>query len=848
MATSGIFLAVVPDDPGFSVMLELGGQRSRINNNDITFVIPSFISAELAGDLLDTVMESDLRLAAIQELRSFSVQVEQAVGEITARGVQDIHARLTSDSREARAVKVTPIGALAAIGFSKKETDKTRAVVLNLAMHQILMGDSLHFMADGLSHRTSAVFTLRPQSHVTEYGIVRDWSRNHSKEMKSFAVKAAKARAWGEHHPPSLIVGNELEVRSEEEVGVRWDKNDQMILRFLNRSLGQGRLIQDHPFMVIAPSILKAVDDVSALTPDSKLDRYALIGRERIMSFLSEIGVVAPWENWVVREEEAALLEWTSRDPRPRPAPKKSSSPSTLSSTEFYPLDPHDAVRKDFGRLAVYTIDDAGAAELDDGVSIEPAAPTASGIPTYWIHVHIADPTSLLHPRHDISLVAKSRDCSEYFPERTWSMLPSWFIRGKGLSLGTKLGNEEEKTLTMSSRVDATGEIIETDIKAGIVRTVKRFTYGAVDTILRAPERMHGIVLHEPLLVSDYKLSSTFSPSRLTDDATLKTDTTALTDLPLLHSLASALLRRRVAADALFWTFARSSVNVSPSIDYAPLLTDAPRFYSTSPTVSLTLPTTGASSMSPAQVLVSELMILANRNAARFCVERNIPVPFRGQPTPKGPPGALERALKERDPITGEISGAAVMKEGLNFVGATETVDPQPHAPMGITDPYGYVKVTSPLRRYHDMLAHWQIKSALLSSSSAGSTAPYTRTAVLSSIRDSQNVQKGRGRASKNAELFWSLYVLDKKFRNPDLDPVATQVLSNLTALALRNPTFNTYNATWVQNVTIPELGISAQLTTKDEADGVLTGESANVKLSEISLSNRSRAIVTMRH
>ena len=845
LAKSGIYLG--PDEEaGFCMTMEISGQVTRINTNDIVFVIPSFIAASDAFKLLDTEIGSDLRLAVVQELRSFNVQVEAAVTELIARGAKDIHSRMMPSKGSSRSTKTTtPLGALGALGFAKSKQDKVQAAVLNLAMHQLLMADSLHFIADGLSHRTSALFTLRPQSHVEEFGIVRDWSRNHSKEMKSFAVKAAKARAWGQHHPPSLLEGIELEVRTEEEVGVRWDKNDQIILRFLNRSLGQGRLLQEHPLMVIAPSILKAVDDVSALTPDSKLDRFALIGRERIMAFLSEIGVVAPWENWVVREEEAALVDWVSRDPRPRPAAKKSTTSSTLSSTEFYPLDPHDSVRKDFGRLAVYTIDDQGAAELDDGVSIESAAPTADGVPTYWIHVHIADPTALLHPRHDISVVAKSRDCSEYFPERTWSMLPSWFIRGKGLSLGTKLGNEEEKTLTMSSRVDANGNIIESDIKAGIVRTVKRYTYGAVDKVLRAPERVKGIVLHEPFLVSDYKLTSKSSFSRLTDDATLPTDATALTDLPLLHSLASALLRRRIAQDALFWTFLRSTVAVSPSIDYAPLMTDHPRFYSTSPVVSLSLPSSNVA-MSPSQILVSEMMILANRNAARFCTERSIPVPFRGQPTPRGPPGALERVLKERDMNTGELDGAAVMREGLVFTGATETVDPQPHAPMGINDPYGYVKVTSPLRRYHDMLAHWQIKSALLPSSS-GSTAPYTRTAVMSSIRDSQLVQKGRGRASKNAELFWSLYVLDKKIKNPDSDPIAAEVLSNLTALALRKPVFNPHDATWVQNVTIPELGIGAQLVTKDESEGPEMGGTVDIKMSEISLSNRSRAVVTLR-
>jgi len=63
-----------------------------------------------------------------------------------------------------------------------------------------------------------------------------------------------------------------------------------------------------------------------------------------------------------------------------------------LGSEYFYPCDPAEHLRHDFGNFPVSVVDDAGAEELDDGLSIEPVPNEPSSA---WIHVHIVDPTSV---------------------------------------------------------------------------------------------------------------------------------------------------------------------------------------------------------------------------------------------------------------------------------------------------------------------------------------------------------------------------------------------------------------------------------------------------------------------
>ncbi|NUO81105.1 RNB domain-containing ribonuclease [candidate division KSB1 bacterium] len=90
--------------------------------------------------------------------------------------------------------------------------------------------------------------------------------------------------------------------------------------------------------------------------------------------------------------------------------------------------------------------------------------------------------------------------------------------------------------------------------------------------------------------------------------------------------------------------------------------------------------------------MVSEWMIAANHAAARFCAEQQLPCIYRVQ----------------------ETGGARENEEGSenanNFVRPQSSLEMAPHRDLGID---GYTQITSPLRRYTDLLVQRQIVAFL---------------------------------------------------------------------------------------------------------------------------------------
>ncbi|MGG6293594.1 ribonuclease catalytic domain-containing protein [Leptolyngbya sp. AN02str] len=105
---------------------------------------------------------------------------------------------------------------------------------------------------------------------------------------------------------------------------------------------------------------------------------------------------------------------------------------------------------------------------------------------------------------------------------------------------------------------------------------------------------------------------------------------------------------------------------------------------------------------SAARQLVAEMMILAGEIAGRYGQEQALPLPFRGQTQPELPP---EDELKRLP--AGPVRDSAIRRcMPRSEVGVT----PLRHASLGLNT---YTQVTSPIRRYADLLAHFQIKAHL---------------------------------------------------------------------------------------------------------------------------------------
>jgi exoribonuclease II len=105
---------------------------------------------------------------------------------------------------------------------------------------------------------------------------------------------------------------------------------------------------------------------------------------------------------------------------------------------------------------------------------------------------------------------------------------------------------------------------------------------------------------------------------------------------------------------------------------------------------------------SPSRQLVAEMMILAGEVAARYGQAHNIPLPFRGQPQPELPP---EEELLQ---LPAGFVRACAMRRCMPK--SEMSITPLRHAGLGLDT---YTQATSPIRRYSDLLTHFQLKAHL---------------------------------------------------------------------------------------------------------------------------------------
>jgi exoribonuclease-2 len=145
-----------------------------------------------------------------------------------------------------------------------------------------------------------------------------------------------------------------------------------------------------------------------------------------------------------------------------------------------------------------------------------------------------------------------------------------------------------------------------------------------------------------------------------------------------MHAAACALRAGRVAAGALIFKDPELSVRVAEDGDIEVSTRDRE---------------------TPSQILVSEMMILANSLFATFMKNHDLPGIYRVQP----PPLEKVELAEQYDPVSSYRSKKSLARGSLS-------TDPGPHSTLGLEV---YTTATSPLRRYPDLLAQRQMISAL---------------------------------------------------------------------------------------------------------------------------------------
>ena len=266
------------------------------------------------------------------------------------------------------------------------------------------------------------------------------------------------------------------------------------------------------------------------------------------------------------------------------------------------------------------------------------------------IWVHIADPTRLVEMGDELDQEARRRSTSVYLPTGMIPMFPPELATGP-MSL---VQGQTCCALSFGVILEDSGAIAECDVKPTLVKPTYRLTYDDADEMLQLG---------------------------VTDES----------ELLELGKWADVRREWRKAQGAIEILMPESSIKVKDNEVSIEVLDS-----------------------SVSRQLVAEMMILAGEITGKYASDRNLAMPFRGQPQPELPP---EEELNALPP--GVVRYCAIRR---CMPRSEMGIDSMRHASLGLDS---YIQVTSPIRRYTDLLAHFQLKAHL-----RGEELPFDRDSL----------------------------------------------------------------------------------------------------------------------
>ena len=770
------------------------GEAIPFNSADIMLCVPGFVQDRLVDacgpmKLHSTRAERAARTRILAELRTIEKEIENAVHYVGNRA-----AKLYDHLRSENPQEWKQVDVQTAARFFQRPDNSSPPLAIKIAVHKHLMDHPRNFVAHPTAYRETQTFLVRPQALVQNIADITSWMRiEGGRALDEFCDKAKVIMEQAK----ALRQKSTSTVPHEIPTNFSYTPADHKILRFLLDAFHVQRLTQLDPHSLPTSYILKRL----GLLDDMEWPADKLSALQRL---LTDLGVFSPWTD---STSVASRIDSLAHKPTIKLLRAPPYPPEPLGPEDFYASDPLEAIRHDFGDTPVYVIDDASASELDDGVSIE-AIPSEPD--NFWVHVHVADPTTLLPPTHKFAYRARELSESSYTAHGTSYMLPrSSFER---FSLGhTAAMGERQQVMTFSFKVDAAGDLVDYKVRAAIVKNIRVLTYDAVDATLGLPSFGPTFPFKSP----DASLLS-HSPIEESHAKQLK----------LLHKVASRLIANRARLPVFNFSTPNHEIHfthpISPHLP-SPLQKPDPstlhqlKLYGGLPDMSY--------SVSPAHMMdrgaramVSEFMKGACRIASRFGVETGTPLVRRHSSGPFGPdPALIEELIASRDEF-GMVDYYEVAKSSVTLSRGVSTLTPKCLWTLGIPDGEGYVKVTSPLRRYSDLVAHWQIKHTLLANSNPA-RYPKGRRVVFGedwlsqyarelTFRDSE-----RKRANNMSGGYWSgMFIkrwLDGEIKSETLDP-KTAVFEARPGLMLIK---DEYNGNYRMQSMVAQLGLWGDIT-----------------------------------
>ncbi|WP_354447742.1 ribonuclease catalytic domain-containing protein [Ottowia thiooxydans] len=374
--------------------------------------------------------------------------------------------------------------------------------------------------------------------------------------------------------------------------------------------------------------------------------------------------------------------------------------------TGFPPLEaPVIAEELPLASVQAYSIDDSQTTEIDDALSLQ-----GLGTGTVVLGIHIAAPALALQPGDALDQIGRNRLSTVYMPGYKITMLPDEVVQTYTLSEGRAV-----PAVSLYVTLDeATFEIKGSETRLERVPIAANLRHDQLDH-----------------LITQEWLTQTDAPND-PESLALPIQREALA---FLFELAKHLKARREQVRGKPETFNRPDYNFR-------LVGNDGNIPTGQETVQITTRQRGA----PLDLMVAELMILANSTWGQWLASLGVPAIYRSQ-------ASLAPGVKVR-------MGAKAL----------------PHAGIGVPS---YAWSTSPLRRYVDLANQWQIIAAARHGQTAALAAPFKpKDAQLFAIISAFDAAYSAYNAHQSSmERFWTLHYLRQ------------QGITELTASLLREQT-----------------------------------------------------------
>ena len=397
-------------------------------------------------------------------------------------------------------------------------------------------------------------------------------------------------------------------------------------------------------------------------------------------------------------------------------------------------VDNHMALRKDYTDLAVYCIDSEDAHEIDDGISIRKLGPEK-----YELLIHIADPASFFPECHDQTIeneikdetlgIAFEKSFTSYLPDNVDPMFPRSF--SKAADLGKD--GAKSKTITFSCEVlfdkkKGKLEILKETFNVSLSYTSKfpKATYKDIDSIL--------------LRIKD-------------------TTPDMLEDITTLYEIAEGLRKHRIHKNnaIIFGTgfnkgLPKLVLNENDETKFDVKLEDQKE--------------------TPSTILVSEFMILANSLCGEYFKKNNIPGVFRCYSNLELAIRANKQYRLINDRVKkGNFPGFRDLTKVASFLNSSfYSAIPMRHAMIGASQ---YLTVTSPLRRFPDLINHLQLHRHL-----NGKKNLFTQDKIKHMIWKIQSRADITKSISRSVNTYWTLKYLQQVLKVGKIKTFDVVVLS----------------------------------------------------------------------